>query len=383
MTGMRALFITVTVIAVAVLIMNGIVFVEGRLKDGMEERLSELLRTRVVVDDISFGFFDTSVTMKGISLSNTRMLSAQHSVLIKSVTLEFDLPRIIREGNIALNRILINEPLLEVDKGIEQGEPSLHVKTASLSGSAAGPAWPIARKIDIRFISIRNGRVSWRDHGNMYPVSIQIVDVEGGIEGLSVSPDRNDLSGGLMISGAIDPDRAGFVEVGGEFNLSGGKVSADITSNFKSVDLTRFAPYYENSFMPVINAATVDIASKAVLGGGLLRSSHRVKMYDIALNKRSLTSEERLFGATAYTVTEFFKQSGYSIDFTFDISGLPGGIKFVPGPELKPVITHSFPDRMAMQVGEIPARIVEVSGQISEQIAENSETIMKNAGWMD
>ena len=104
---MRALFITVTVIAVTVLVMNGIVFIEDRLKDGMEERLSGLLRTRVVVDDISFGFFDTSVTMKGISLSNTCMLSAQHSVLIKSVTLEFDLPSIIREGNIALNRILI------------------------------------------------------------------------------------------------------------------------------------------------------------------------------------------------------------------------------------------------------------------------------------
>ncbi|MBO6523028.1 MAG: hypothetical protein JJ971_04320 [Balneolaceae bacterium] len=127
--------------------------IDGIVKSGIEENMSQLVQTEVSVDDVDISIFNGSGTIKGFSISNPDGFSENEAISIKSMTIETDLASILSD-QIVVNEIRIKSPeLLFEQKGVSANLKTINdnMNMESESSSEKG--------LVVNYLLIENGKV--------------------------------------------------------------------------------------------------------------------------------------------------------------------------------------------------------------------------------
>lgn len=97
----------VVVIIAAILIMT--LSLDGMIRSGIEENGSELLQTRVTVDNVSVSLFSGSGTINGFTVQNPEEFSDEPALYIQEASMKVDIWSLFTD-QILVNEIIVKSP---------------------------------------------------------------------------------------------------------------------------------------------------------------------------------------------------------------------------------------------------------------------------------
>lgn len=99
----------VVVIIAAILIMT--LSLDGMIRSGIEDNGSELLQTRVTVDNVSVSLFSGSGTINGFTVQNPEEFSDEPALYIQEASMKVDI-RSLFSDQIVVNEVIVKNPEL-------------------------------------------------------------------------------------------------------------------------------------------------------------------------------------------------------------------------------------------------------------------------------
>lgn len=142
---------------IAVIILAGVLTIsltiDGIVKSGIEENMTELVQTEVIVDDVDLSIFNGSGTITDFSISNPDGFSESNAISIKSMAIELELASIFSD-QIVVNEIRIESPeLLFEQKGMSANLKAINDNMNAESESSS------EKGLIVNYLIIENGKV--------------------------------------------------------------------------------------------------------------------------------------------------------------------------------------------------------------------------------
>ncbi|HEX6983169.1 MAG TPA: AsmA family protein [Balneolaceae bacterium] len=85
--------------------------VDGIVKSNIEEIGSEMLNTRVDVDDVSISILDGTGTIEGIAVQNPEGFSDSAAIKLQRIHMKIDLSSLLSD-TVVIDTIIVNQPML-------------------------------------------------------------------------------------------------------------------------------------------------------------------------------------------------------------------------------------------------------------------------------
>lgn len=100
-------FVVMIIAAILVITLS----LDGMIKSGIEENGSELMQTRVTVDNVSVSLFSGSGTIKGLTVQNPEEFSDERALYIQEASMKVDI-RSLFSDQIVVNEVIVKSPEL-------------------------------------------------------------------------------------------------------------------------------------------------------------------------------------------------------------------------------------------------------------------------------
>ena len=128
--------------------------IDGIVKSGIEENLSELTKTEVEIDDVDLSLFNGSGTIDGFTIENPEGYSDKEAIKIGSLSFEVNLASLLSD-EIVVNEIIIKSPQLL----FEQQKLSANLKDIN-DNMGSSEESSSEKGLVINYLLIENGTVT-------------------------------------------------------------------------------------------------------------------------------------------------------------------------------------------------------------------------------
>lgn len=336
------------------------------------------------ISALDINLFDASIVFDGIKIKDSKLLKYQNSIGADRIKFSFDMPSTLLKREVSLRSVYLKNLKFEcsnnasektgTSQGIEESNSSVpaqgegaqaaYERGESKIGKSKKPL--ILSKIHVDKIIVDNAELSFADFSPQEsPNIIEIKNINGEISRLLISSDYGGhCEGAVSLKGYFDSLDEGQIKLEGPFAVDKRGVDFDFIANLNNIDLVRFKPYYSKTSFTIIKEARLDILSRANCVKDNLKAYQDAHIYDIVFNDIKPDQDDLLFGLPASTVTEFFKDSKYDIDFDFNITGTISDPKFEPGEIIQQILSKALQDKIISKIQRWPNEMIEMGEKV-------------------
>ena len=203
------------------------------------------------------------------------------------------------------------------------------------------------------------------------PVVMEIVDINGTFKDLLVPLNNKGLlKAEVHVNGQFDSTHNASVNIDGSFAKSGDLLDFNLLLRLDNLNLTKFSPYYSQTPFTTLKEAKIDLYSKASCRKNQLNARQNVRVYDIKLNDIEPMDKDKLFGLSAKTVIDFFKDLKGEVEFDFNLVGTINDPRFDLGPIVEKILTRALEDKIMATLRELPREVVKMSEKAIKESLE-------------
>jgi hypothetical protein len=360
------IFILFFALIISIFFVSATFFLKPYLKDKVLDIAKGSIGEEIEISEFDIDLLKGIISLGDFSIRDSKLIKYHNAVAADKAIFDVDLIRLLLQKKLVLQKICLKNFELSLrnvkslPQLVEAAPPA--VETSESKAFSPKPD-VIFDTLYIQRLLIEDSRILFADHTVSHsPVVIKVVNIDGGIEDLSVPLAGGGILKGIAhLKGRLNSRNEGLFELDGSFAKTGDAVDFDFKFKMQSVDLTRFSPYYSNTSFTILDEAKLDLESQANCLKNQLNAFQDARIYDIELYDIVPGEGEKLFGLPAKTVIDFFEELKGDMRFSFNIVGTIDDPKFDPGPLIQQVLSNALRDKIISKLQELPREVIKMS----------------------
>ncbi len=372
----KKLFIFISLLALIVTV--SLAVATHFLKPILEEKFLGIaessLGKRIELSAFDISLLKGIIFLKGFKVEDPEIIKYYSSVTADEIILDLDLPLIALQRNLIFQEIHAKNLIFHLrnkKRGLSSISTSPSQETSSDSVAPAKTALN-SDSLYIKKLSMENWKFIFEDYSvGPSPVVMELVDINGTFKDLLVPLNNKGLlKAEVHVNGQFDSTHNASVNIDGSFAKSGDLLDFNLLLRLDNLNLTKFSPYYSQTPFTTLKEAKIDLYSKASCRKNQLNARQNVRVYDIKLNDIEPMDKDKLFGLSAKTVIDFFKDLKGEVEFDFNLVGTINDPRFDLGPIVEKILTRALEDKIMATLRELPREVVKMSEKAIKESLE-------------
>jgi len=328
-------------------------------------KIEESLSVGFEVGSLEIGIIGGRLSLHEVKLKNPRGYEGEYMATAKDIYLNISLLSLL-SGRVGIDSVIINEPVLSVEKiGSRVNTSGILVKSelgglgeSSINLSAKGTE----KSFYIKSLRVTGGEVAYSDARlKRMRARIQLEKVNANIVNIAYPAPSGELLTRIKVEGTLYPSGAFSIE--GRGNFAPKKATFDLDTTIRNAYLPYFYSIYVTNPTAHIKNGYININSQAECRENELLADQYVELEDLQITAMPGYDEPYILGLPAADVVNYFRNSRGRVVFDFQIKGSLDDPKFDFGPTIQRLFIASVSKRVAQSLSDLTQKTLEKGWQ--------------------